>query len=213
LHATPKLLVTLIYLICVATLPVGSFGWIAAYGAAPAPLILAARLPAGGVLARAAVVLPFAAAFAVASWISGDAERAATLLLKSYISGVAVLLLMATTQFTDLLRSFERLGAPRILIVVVQFVYRYLFVVSEQAQHMWEAARSRAGRFSFRGAGGAVAVLFIRSAERAEAIHRAMLARCYTRQIHTLHTPSAHWSHWLLCVAAAGGLIAARWFL
>ena len=31
-------------------------------------------------------------------------------------------------------------GAPRFLLMVAQFLYRYLFVISEEAQHMRKAA-------------------------------------------------------------------------
>src|SRR5438067_11468676 len=46
----------------------------------------AARLPLGGVLRRAAVVLPFSLTFAGFSWISGEPRRAAVRVEKSYLS-------------------------------------------------------------------------------------------------------------------------------
>ena len=69
------------------------------------------------------------------------------------------------------------------IVLVAQFLYRYLFVISEQAQHMRQAARCRGGLLGgprgsrFRAAAGAVTVLFGRSYQRAEGIHQAMLAR------------------------------------
>jgi cobalt/nickel transport system permease protein len=97
-----------------------------------------------------------------------------------------------------LLRGFEMTGAPRFLLMVAQFLYRYLFVISEEAQHMHKAAQARGAtmrglagnRARFRAAAGALAVLFARSYARAGEIHRAMLARGfpgYFRPLIELH--------------------------
>jgi cobalt/nickel transport system permease protein len=153
-------------------------------------VLIWARLPLFGALARAAIVLPFTLVFALVCWLSGDPARGFALLLKSYLSALAVLLVVSTTPFPALLRGLEMTGAPRFLLMVAQFLYRYLFVISEEAQHMRKAAASRGatvGSFvarrsegwpaRFRAAAGALAVLFARSYGRAEDIHRAMLAR------------------------------------
>jgi cobalt/nickel transport system permease protein len=61
-------------------------------------------------------------------------------------------------------------------------VYRYLFVIAEQAQRMrWAAAcrgsQKRPRSQEFRLAAGLVGVLFARSWQRADGIYHAMLAR------------------------------------
>jgi len=140
-----------------------------------------ARLPGLKILARAAVVLPFALSFAIASVLSGERAAAGMYLAKSYLSAVAVLLVVATTPLAALIRGLEGLGAPRFLLMVSQFLYRYLFVISEEAQHMRAAAAARGGRAGFGrlsfAAARAIGVLFARSYERAGRVHRAMLAR------------------------------------
>ena len=144
-----------------------------------------AGLPIRPALVRAGVVLPFTFVFALVSWVSGDPARAGALVLKSYLSALAVLLVVSTTPLPVLLRGMEATGAPRYLLMVAQFVYRYLYVISEEAQHMSKAAAARgatvrgiAGNGArFRAAAGALGVLFARSHARAEEIHRAMLAR------------------------------------
>ena len=147
--------------------------------------LLWARLPLAAALARACIVLPFTLLFAGISWLSGDPARGLALALKSYLSALAVLLVVSTTALPVLLRGLEMTGAPRFLLMVAQFLYRYLFVISEEAQHMSKAAASRGASVRgmvgngarFRAAAGALAVLFARSYGRAEDIHRAMLAR------------------------------------
>ncbi|MGE5646290.1 MAG: energy-coupling factor transporter transmembrane component T family protein [Acidobacteriota bacterium] len=158
------------------------------YAAALVAAAAVARLPVGGVLLRAAAVLPFSATFALMSVVAGDNARAAALVSKSYLSAVTVLVLAGTTPLPKLLGGFEWLRVPRALTLVVQFLYRYLFVISEQAQHMRMAALSRAlqSRKTRVAMAGAVATLFARSHARAEGIHAAMLARGFAGRIEPL---------------------------
>ncbi|HWQ57085.1 MAG TPA: energy-coupling factor transporter transmembrane component T [Bryobacteraceae bacterium] len=174
-----------------------------------------ARIPPAGALARAAVVLPFSLVFAGAVALAGDPQRAVLLAAKSYVSAAAVLLLVATTPLPALLRGFEGLGAPRFLLMVAQFLYRYLFVISEEAQHMRAAALSRgggirAGRTRFRAAAGALAVLFARSHVRASDIHRAMLARGFEGHFRLVRNLRFGLADALFLVPAAGFPLALR---
>ncbi len=178
-----KIAAALVFLVVVATaqpalLPVsaGLFLFLCAG-------LVVARLPLGGALLRAGIVLPFTLTFAAICWMAGDPWRGVSLILKSYLSALAVLLMVSTTPLPGLLRGFERIGAPRFLLMVSQFLYRYLFVITEQAQHMSKAAACRGG-MRFRAAAGALAVLFARSYSQAEDIHRAMLSRGFEGRFH-----------------------------
>jgi cobalt/nickel transport system permease protein len=192
--ARAKILTLLVFLIALATTPADAFAVLATYAALLAAAILIAGLPLTDILSRSMVVLPFSLTFALISWLAGDPWRALALVEKSYLSTVAVLLLAGTTPLPLLLGGLERLGTPRLLVLVAQFLYRYLFVLSEQAQHMRLAAACRqgnrtAGRKSgFRAATGALAVLFARSYERAEGIHRAMRARGFSGRFSILNS-------------------------
>lgn len=187
-----KILALTAFLVAVATTYRSFTACAAAYFALLAAALLCARLPVAGAFARAAVVLPFSLAFAAVSALAGDPHRAVLLVVKSYLSAAAVLLLVSTTPLPELLRGLEMLGAPPFLVMVAQFLYRYLFVISEEARNMRVAAASRgatlrslAGRPArFRAAAGALAVLFARSYARAGDIHRAMLARGFEGRFH-----------------------------
>lgn len=175
---------------------------IPALGAFLVAMILLSRVPLGYCLRRAGLVLPFSlmavAAALLGKWLPGgevssaiSTPTAAGIVGKSYLSALAVLLLVATTRLSDLLKALERLGVPGSFLMIVHFLYRYLFVLSEEAQHMSYARRSRsAGRrrpARLRAAAAALAVLFARSYARAERIHRAMLARGFTGVLPTRH--------------------------
>jgi len=131
--ARVKILALLIFLVAVATTHGNFEAPGICYLATLVAGVIAARLPMAGVLRRAAVVLPFSFTFAAVSWLSGEPRRAALLIEKSYLSALAALLLVATTPLPQLLRGLEMLGAPGFLLMVAQFLYRYLFVIVEQA--------------------------------------------------------------------------------
>lgn len=206
--ARVKLLALLIFLVAIATtyrdFELPGLCYLAVLGAG----VIAARLPVPGMLRRAAVVLPFSLTLAAITWISGEPRRAAMLLEKSFLSASAALLLVATTPLPQLLRGLEMLGTPRFLLMVAQFVYRYLFVIAEQARRMRQAALCRGGRFrregGFRAAAGTLGVLFVRSYERADRIHRSMISRGFDGHFRLLSKPRLGWADaGFLCLWAA----------
>jgi cobalt/nickel transport system permease protein len=210
-----KILALLVFLIVLATTAPNAFPILVIYASVLLAGILIAGLPVAGLLIRAAVVLPFSLAFGLMSWLAGEPLRALGLVEKSYLSTVAVLLIVGTTPLPLLLGGLEALGMPRLLVLVTQFLYRYLFVVSEQAQHVRLAAASRQGtarrrRWGFRASAGALAVLFARSYYRAEGIHRAMMARAFSGRFELLRRFQFGWTDGVFTVTIAALLILVR---
>ena len=122
-----------------------------------------------------------------------------SVLLKSWTSVTAAVVLTATTPPLRLLGALRSLRVPAVLVAIVMLMYRYLFVLVEEAQSMMRAraARSAAiGRKSggsvvwrAKSAGGMAGSLFIRTLDRSERIYMAMVARGYDgslRQADTL---------------------------
>jgi cobalt/nickel transport system permease protein len=191
-----KLAALLVFLVVVATahrnLPVLAVALAVLLAAG----LALAKLPVIGALTRSAVVLPFTLLFGLVCWLGGDPARGVAVVLKSYLSALAVLVVVSTTPLPDLLHALESFGTPRFLLMVAQFLYRYLFVISEEAQHMAKAALSRGAtagglagsKARFRAAAGALGVLFARSYGRAEDIHRAMLSRSFPGRFRSLGT-------------------------
>ena len=215
-----KIVGLVVFLLAVATTPNRCWPYILGYALLPLCAILVGRLPVGGVFARAGIVLPFCGALALVSLMTGDIERAAALTGKSYVSAVAVLSVVGTTPMPRLMSGLESLAVPRFLLWVMQFLHRYLFVVSEQAQHMRLAAESRglAGgsrfrRWRVRAATGALAVLFARSYNRAEGTYRAMLSRSFDGRLHLLVPHRFGWKDGFVLVLAVLVPLALRQFL
>jgi cobalt/nickel transport system permease protein len=211
-----KVLVLLIFLVTLATTAPDAFVTLTIDAALLAAGILIAGLPPGSLLLRAMAILPFSLTFGLISWLAGEHLRALGLVEKSFLSTVAVLLLVGTTPLPRLLGGLESLGCPRLLVLLAQFLYRYLFVISEQAQHLRLAAACRAGsagknrRSKFRAAAGALAVLFARSYYRAEGIHQAMLARAFAGRFSLLKPLRFRAADGVFTAAVAALLILAR---
>lgn len=195
--ARAKIIAVLVFLVVLATAHRSFISLGLAYFLILIAAGLVAGLPVFAALRRAAVVLPFTAVFAAISVAAGEPMRAAVLVLKSYLSALAVLILVSTTPLPELLRGLECMGVPRYLLMVVQFLYRYLFVISEEAQHMRAAAQAKSGsmrralfhRSPFSAAAGALGVLFARSYGHAEGVYQAMLARGFQGHFRTITSP------------------------
>jgi cobalt/nickel transport system permease protein len=156
--------------------------------------------------ALAAITLPFTVPGQTVAQIGGftlSAEgslRLLSILIKSWISVQMAILLAATTPFHDLLWALRELRVPRPLVNIVGFMYRYLFVLADEATRLMRARAARAATgpqksgssIFWRGrvAGGMVGSLMLRAFERSERIYDAMVARGFKGEILSLAPPS-----------------------
>jgi len=109
-----------------------------------------------------------------------------SIILRGLLSVQALLILIGSTGYYRLCRSMQRLGLPSVFTTQLLFVYRYLYVLIEEALAMRRARDARSfGRRSYplKVWGTLVGQLLIRTFERAELISRAMLARGFTGRI------------------------------
>lgn len=154
-----------------------------AYAGLLAAALASSRISPFAFLRRALAALPFALLLAIPVILAGDAARALMLVVRAFLSAWTVLLVVATTPAAVLFSALAELRVPVILVAAMQSLYRYLFVLAEQAMEMQRAAQMRSGRTPFaslRGASAALGVLYARSYERANQVHGAMLARGWT---------------------------------
>ncbi|OFW58851.1 MAG: cobalt ECF transporter T component CbiQ [Actinobacteria bacterium RBG_16_64_13] len=107
---------------------------------------------------------------------------------KAVLGALSMIVLGATTGFSDIVWGFERLRAPKVLILIVGFMYRYSFVFVEEARRMRRAMTSRNYRarwlWNIPVLGHMLGALFLRSYSRGERVYVAMLSRGYEGTIH-----------------------------
>lgn len=188
MHPAAKILSAVALLIGVSTSHASVIASCLAYLTLLLALTVAAGLNPQALLRAAARVLPLAAFFAVISFALGEQDRAWALLARSYTSAYCGLLLIATTSMPSLIRGLDVLRVPEFLLLVMQFLYRYVIVLFAEAAAIRDAALTRGGsirNMQFRQAGAAAGVLFARSYQRATSIHQAMTARGFAGHIPT----------------------------
>jgi cobalt/nickel transport system permease protein len=196
-----------------------------AFGAYTALLVAVAaiaRIPAGFVLRRMLVETPFVA-FAlllpfVASGptvdvlgltVSSDGLLGAwNVLIKGTLGVVAGVLLAATTELRELLIGLRKLRMPPLLVQIMSFMLRYAGVITAEMARMRIARESRG--FVARDLRQAPAVaksagaLFIRSYERGERVHLAMLSRGYTGTMPVILDVAAGRAQWAAAATLPG---------
>lgn len=127
--------------------------------------------------------------------------RFVAILLKSWLSVQVVFLLSMTTHFTELLWALGRLRVPQTLVDIIGFMYRYLYLLREEAERLLRARAARSATLPGRKSGGTllwraqvagnmIGSLFLRSYERSERIYAAMLSRGYTGQMRVFDPPA-----------------------
>jgi cobalt/nickel transport system permease protein len=195
-----KLVAVLAFAVVVVATPVHArWAW-AAYGGYLAAVLTVAAI-AGvrpGRLARSLVIeIPFVAFALLMPFVSGGPRREVLglslsesglvvgggLLAKATLSVLAATVLAATTEPRELLRGLQRLRLPSVLVQILAFMIRYADIVAGELHRMKVARESRGFGGRRRGAlrvlGSAAGALFIRSYERGERVHLAMLSRGY----------------------------------
>lgn len=212
-----KALVTLIFIVSNALLPDGA--WLA-FGLAWVFVLAAnllSKLGLGFTFKRSVVALPFALiAITVLFSIPGESLttfhiltrdfvitdagllRFVSILIRAWLSVQIAILLVAVTRFPDLIHALEHLRVPAILTTIIAFLYRYLFVLTDEVFRLLRARQARSAAVPGSRPGGGVVwrakvagnmagQLFLRSYERSDRIYNAMIARGYAGHLYTLN--------------------------
>ena len=202
-----KLFAVAAFVVIVVSFPKDAVSGMAPLFFFPVLLALAGDIPPSLIVRRVLLVSPFAIGVGVFNplldrgaaidlWglpVSGGWLSFASLMIKFTLTVSAALLLIATTSFPEVCRALQRLGLPEIFVTQLLFLYRYVFVLMDETMKMVRARDMRS--FGDRGRGIAsfiplAGVLFIRSLERAERLHRAMLSRGFDGRIRSLRQRS-----------------------
>lgn len=207
-----KLSLTLAFILTASLAPAGAWFVTIILAALALAVVIASELGIAFVLRRSIVALPFAlAAFPLIFTIKGaplfeiplgfvtlsasaaGIERFLAVLIKSWLSIQMAIVLAATTQFPELLLALRAMRVPRLLVTIFGLMWRYLFVLVDEATRLLRARTARSGistqsQFNKTGgslawrakvAGGMAGNLFLRGYERSDRIYAAMLARGY----------------------------------
>ena len=203
-HRTPahlKIAALLAFVVVVVATPGTEFWAFGAYLALLLGVVALSRVPPAYILPRMVVEVPFLV-FALLLPFIATGERvdvgpfslsepgllaAWTLVAKGTLGVLAALVLATTTEGRDLVAGLQRLRMPALMVQILSFMLRYLEVVGAEMRRMRIARESR----GFHGRGlrawpvlaSSAGALFIRSYERGERVHLAMLSRGYAGRL------------------------------
>lgn len=228
-----KLVLTVVFILTNTLLPTGAWPVYILLFALILSVEMLSELGVGYVLKRAMLALPFVlAALPLILTIPGKGlfslpvgpwtiratypglERFISIVLKSWLSMQAAIVLAASTPFPDLLVAMRAVGVPRLLVSIFGLMWRYLFVLVDEAIRLLRARAARSsqsdlqgvkagGSFSWRArvAGGMAGNLFLRGFERSDRIYMAMVSRGYDGEARSLPLPGIKPAQWVLLIS------------
>lgn len=202
-----KVLTTLCFIVCVVSFDRYQISAMLPFLIYPAVLLAVGDLPIGYILRKIVIVIPFAllvglfnpvfdrqVLMQIASidiwggWIS-----CISILIRAILTASAAIILVAITGFPAICEALEKMKMPKTFAVQLLFLYRYIFVLTDEGVRTARARQLRT--FGKRGHGlrhygSLVGHLLLRTWERAERIHMAMLARGFAGEVHSTRKQS-----------------------
>jgi cobalt/nickel transport system permease protein len=225
-----KLVVALVWCVCIVTVPPDAMETLGLYAGL---LTLGVAVNHGrfrAVLANVARALPILLLLVIAipflkpgaplwpwGWASPSiegAQMAGVVFVSALLCVGALALVGATTPPERLLGGLRGIGLPAMLVGVIGLMFRYLQVLPCEMHRLRDARDARAigpsGPGRLRSGGNLIGTLFLRSFDRAERVADAMAARGYGGQLHTYPQPALSRADLIRGLAWAGVIVFVR---
>ncbi len=222
-----KIVTTGVFLACVVSFDKYRVSALLPYTIYPIALASAGRIPFGYLAKKILAVAPFAVLVGIFNpvldrdillqWgpiaVSGGWVSFASILIRFALTIGTALVLIAVTNFEGVCLGLQRLGVPRVFTLQLLLLYRYLFVLAEEAVRLVRARALRS--FGHRGLGmrvyaSLVGHLLLRTLDRANRIHIAMRCRGFTGEIRSARSLRIGWPEALFTLGWSGVFIALR---
>ncbi len=196
LDGRAKLLATLAFLVTVVSFDRYELSALIPFVVFPVALCLGGNVPGRWLWRKILFAAPFAVLIGmfnplidrqplltIGGWsVSGGWISFASILLRFALTVAAALALAAVTGFNNVCAALQRLGVPRVFVVQLLFLHRYLFVLVEETMRLVRARALRSfGRgLGLRAFGSLTGHLLLRTLDRAQRVHQAMNCRGFT---------------------------------
>jgi cobalt/nickel transport system permease protein len=199
-----KILVTIFFIYIAVSFPKYELSGLLPLIIYPVSIMSLGRIPLKTMGLKILSVSPFAIAIGIANpfidrqivmnigsfGISGGTLSFISILIKFILTVGTALTLVATTGFETMCAGLIRLRIPRVFAVQLLFMYRYIFVLFDEALRMIRAHSLRSFRTypDIKIIGLLIGQLLLRSLNRAERIHNAMVSRGFDGEIRIMKT-------------------------
>ena len=147
-------------------------------------------------------------------------ERLLSIMFKSWVSVQVAIVFSAATPFPDMLLAMRAVKIPRLLVSLFGLMWRYMFVMVDEAIRLMRARAARSGAvdrpdmksggpivWRAKVTGGMAGNLFIRSIDRGERIYDAMAARGYDGEVRAFPLPPISSTSWIVLLGGLGLLV------
>jgi cobalt/nickel transport system permease protein len=198
------------------------------YAVLIAGLTALARISAGFLAVRLVAIIPFVLFALLIPFIaSGETTEIVgvsvsveglwgmwNILAKASLGASVSILLTATTEIPEIIRGMGVLRVPAVFTAIAMFMVRYLELLVDELGRIRVAMASRGYDPRWisqaRPIASSAGALFVRSYERGERVHAAMLSRGFTGTMPALGHRRADPAEWLsvLVVVALGVMVA-----
>lgn len=229
LPAQVKIVGALLLVLCVVATERTEFWAFAAYLGVLGGVWVLARIPPGWLATRALIETPFVLMALAAPFLGGGPTTDVlgvsvsqsgllagwNIAAKGTIGVLTSLTLAATTSPRELVLGLQRLRTPAVVVTIATLMLRYLAVVVAETRRMRVARLSRGDdpRFLWQASATArgIGTLFLRSYERGERVHLAMVSRGYRGALPDAGHPAPPlvWLAGLVPAAACAAVLAA----
>lgn len=198
-----KLITTLAFVVSVVSFDKYAISALVPFIVFPVVQISIGGLPTAYLLRKVLLVLPFAALIGIFNplfdreillrigsiHLSGGWVSFFSILVRGFLTVTAVFVLIAVTGFNSVCAALARLGVPRVFVVQLMFLYRYLFLLTDEAGRMVRAISLRSFHsdgMGFKTFAPMLGHLLLRTMDRAQRIHLAMLSRGFDGRVHVI---------------------------
>ncbi len=210
-----KLVAAFVFVLAVAVTPRREVWAFAGYAVLAVVWVVASGIGPRRTITRLAVILPFITfAFFLPFIGGGDTTDVAgfelsteglwgtwNVLTKAVLGATTSIVLASTTPVPEIVRGLERLRMPRLVTGIISFMFRYLGVITAELGRMRTAmiARGHDPRWLWQAKpiASSAGAMFVRSYERGERVHAAMLARGFRGTMPTFDDRRAEPTDWL----------------
>jgi cobalt/nickel transport system permease protein len=224
-----KLLTTLVFIVAVVSFGKYEITGLIPFFIYPVVLIAVGNLPPGYLAKKILLAAPFAFFIGIFNplldravlvhlgpiGISGGWVSFASIMIRFTLTVSAAFILIAGTGLNAVCLALDKLGAPRSFVMQLLFLYRYIFVLTDEALRLARARTLRS--FQSRGMGFKIfsymiGQLLLRTLDRARRIHLAMLSRGFDGKIRLLRPLHLHGRDVVFFLGWSTLFVLLRWF-
>lgn len=228
IHPMAKMITTIFFLVVVISFDRHQISGLIPFFIYPILMMAIGEIPYQSVLSRLLIALPFsffaglsnpfldrATAFILIGIpVSWGFLSFLSIILKTVLTVMAVLIMVATTPMDQLARQLVRIRVPKIFVMQLMLTVRYLTILISEAASMMNAYHLRSIKqkgIAIDHIGTFLGQLLLRSYSRAERVYLAMKCRGFDGDYHFAGSRSARTSDLIFGFALCISFFIFRW--